>query len=194
MTTSKARPTAKRPRPIPPRSTRPPSPAASRPSRLRMALRFDHVPAARRAGPHRRAGSGARRHVSRFGPLPVLQLAHCLAADMARERTRVGRALAGAGARQHPRRVQPVPAAPRRRRKFKDLDVHAQVAADALAVRHHAAEALLRLACARLAPSSSGSATRQGCSARPRSTSKRVTTRSSMASPSGPGPTCGSPS
>ena len=36
---------------------------------------------------------------------------------------------------------------------FKDLDVHVQVAADALAVRHHAAEALLRLACARLAPS-----------------------------------------
>lgn len=35
---------------------------------------------------------------------------------------------------------------------FKDLDVHAQVAADALAVRHHVAEALLRLACARLAP------------------------------------------
>jgi hypothetical protein len=34
----------------------------------------------------------------------------------------------------------------------KDLDVHAQVAADALAVRHHAAEALLRFACARLAP------------------------------------------
>lgn len=30
--------------------------------------------------------------------------------------------------------------------------MHAQVAADALAVRHHAAEALLRLACARLAP------------------------------------------
>jgi hypothetical protein len=38
---------------------------------------------------------------------------------------------------------------------FKDLDVHAQVAADALAVRHHAAEALLRFACARLAPSAS---------------------------------------
>lgn len=36
--------------------------------------------------------------------------------------------------------------------RFKDLDVHAQIAADALAVRHHAAEALLRLACARLAP------------------------------------------
>lgn len=35
---------------------------------------------------------------------------------------------------------------------FSELDVHAQVAADALAVRHHAAEALLRLACARLAP------------------------------------------
>ncbi len=35
---------------------------------------------------------------------------------------------------------------------FKDLDVHAQVAADALAVRHHAAEALLRFACARLPP------------------------------------------
>ena len=35
---------------------------------------------------------------------------------------------------------------------FKELDVHAQVAADALALRHHAAEALLRLACARLAP------------------------------------------
>jgi hypothetical protein len=34
---------------------------------------------------------------------------------------------------------------------FKDLDVHAQVAADALAVRHHAAEVLLRLGCARLA-------------------------------------------
>ncbi|MGY5884166.1 hypothetical protein [Modestobacter lacusdianchii] len=38
---------------------------------------------------------------------------------------------------------------------FKDLDVNAQVAADALALRHHAAEALLRLACARLAPSTS---------------------------------------
>jgi hypothetical protein len=38
---------------------------------------------------------------------------------------------------------------------FKVVDVHAQVAADALAVRHHAAEALLRFACARLAPSSS---------------------------------------
>jgi hypothetical protein len=38
---------------------------------------------------------------------------------------------------------------------FKVLDVHAQVAADALAVRHHAAEALLRFACARLAPSPS---------------------------------------
>jgi hypothetical protein len=37
---------------------------------------------------------------------------------------------------------------------FNDLDVHAQVAADALAVRHHAAEALLRLACVRLAPAS----------------------------------------
>ncbi|MGJ7442932.1 hypothetical protein [Aquipuribacter sp. MA13-6] len=37
---------------------------------------------------------------------------------------------------------------------FRALDVHAQVAADALAVRHHAAEALLRLACARLAPDS----------------------------------------
>lgn len=37
---------------------------------------------------------------------------------------------------------------------FRVLDVHAQVAADALAVRHHAAEALLRLACARLAPES----------------------------------------
>lgn len=36
---------------------------------------------------------------------------------------------------------------------FEDLDVRAQVAADALAVRHHAAEALLRFACARLAPS-----------------------------------------
>jgi hypothetical protein len=36
---------------------------------------------------------------------------------------------------------------------FKDQDVQAQVAADALAVRHHAAEALLRLASARLAPS-----------------------------------------
>jgi hypothetical protein len=35
---------------------------------------------------------------------------------------------------------------------FSELDVHAQVAADALAVRHHAAEALLRFACARLAP------------------------------------------
>ena len=34
---------------------------------------------------------------------------------------------------------------------FNMFDVRAQVAADALAVRHHAAEALLRLACARLA-------------------------------------------
>jgi hypothetical protein len=41
---------------------------------------------------------------------------------------------------------------PARDGPFKDLDVHAQVAADALAVRHHAAEALIRLACARLAP------------------------------------------
>ena len=44
---------------------------------------------------------------------------------------------------------RPVAAGP-----FRVLDVHAQVAADALAVRHHAAEALLRLACARLAPNS----------------------------------------
>lgn len=36
---------------------------------------------------------------------------------------------------------------------FKDLEVHAQIAADALAVRHHAAEALVRFACAVLAPS-----------------------------------------
>lgn len=35
---------------------------------------------------------------------------------------------------------------------FKDVNVDAQIAADALAVRHHAAEALVRLACARLAP------------------------------------------
>ena len=35
---------------------------------------------------------------------------------------------------------------------FKELDVRAQIAADALAVRHHAAEALVRLACAVLAP------------------------------------------
>lgn len=41
---------------------------------------------------------------------------------------------------------------------FEVLDVHAQVAADALAVRHHAAEALLRLACARLAPELPGGA------------------------------------
>ena len=41
---------------------------------------------------------------------------------------------------------------------FKDLDVHAQVAADALAVRHHAAEAVVRLACAVLAPSPSADA------------------------------------
>lgn len=41
---------------------------------------------------------------------------------------------------------------------FNMLDVHAQVAADALAVRHHAAEALLRLACARLAPQPLGGA------------------------------------
>jgi hypothetical protein len=41
---------------------------------------------------------------------------------------------------------------------FRELDVHAQVAADALAVRHHAAEALLRLACARLAPDALGGA------------------------------------
>lgn len=39
---------------------------------------------------------------------------------------------------------------------FNDIDVHAQVAADALAVRHHAAEALVRLACARLAPTRAG--------------------------------------
>ena len=41
---------------------------------------------------------------------------------------------------------------------FTNLDVHSQIAADALAVRHHAAEALLRLACARLAPESHGGA------------------------------------
>jgi hypothetical protein len=41
---------------------------------------------------------------------------------------------------------------------FTNLDVYAQVAADALAVRHHAAEALLRLACARLAPEPLGGA------------------------------------
>src|SRR5664279_3075959 len=41
---------------------------------------------------------------------------------------------------------------------FKDLDVHAQVAADALAVRHHAAEAVVRLACAVLALSPSADA------------------------------------
>lgn len=41
---------------------------------------------------------------------------------------------------------------------FEVLDVHAQVAADALTVRHHAAEALLRLACARLVPEPSGGA------------------------------------
>lgn len=41
---------------------------------------------------------------------------------------------------------------------FSELDVHAQVAADALAVRHHAAEALLRFACARLVPSASAGA------------------------------------
>jgi hypothetical protein len=35
---------------------------------------------------------------------------------------------------------------------YKELDVHGQVASDALAIRHHTAEALLRLACARLAP------------------------------------------
>lgn len=35
---------------------------------------------------------------------------------------------------------------------FKGLDVDAQIAADSLAVRHHAAEALVRFACARLAP------------------------------------------
>lgn len=38
---------------------------------------------------------------------------------------------------------------------FRRLDVHSQVAAEALAVRHHAAEALLRLTCARLAPTNS---------------------------------------
>ena len=38
---------------------------------------------------------------------------------------------------------------------FQGVDVHAQVAAEALAVRHHAAESLLRLACARLAPTNS---------------------------------------
>lgn len=41
---------------------------------------------------------------------------------------------------------------------LRELDVHAQVAADAFAVRHHAAEALLRLACARLAPDALGGA------------------------------------
>ena len=41
---------------------------------------------------------------------------------------------------------------------FEVLDVHAQVAADALNVRHHAAEVLLRLACARLVPEPSGGA------------------------------------
>lgn len=41
---------------------------------------------------------------------------------------------------------------------FKTIDVGAQVAADAFAVRHHAAEALLRLTLARLAPPTSGSA------------------------------------
>ncbi len=35
---------------------------------------------------------------------------------------------------------------------FMGIDVDAQIAADALAVRHHAAEALVRLACARLTP------------------------------------------
>ena len=35
---------------------------------------------------------------------------------------------------------------------YNELDVHGQVAADTLAVRHHTAEALLRLACAQLAP------------------------------------------
>jgi hypothetical protein len=35
--------------------------------------------------------------------------------------------------------------------RYKELDVHGQVAADALAVPHHAAEALLRLGWARLA-------------------------------------------
>ncbi len=40
---------------------------------------------------------------------------------------------------------------------FKDLDVYAQVATDALSVRHHAAESLLRLACARLVPSEAAS-------------------------------------
>ena len=41
---------------------------------------------------------------------------------------------------------------------FEELDVHAQVAADVLSVRHHAAEALLRLACARLMPEPSDGA------------------------------------
>jgi hypothetical protein len=41
---------------------------------------------------------------------------------------------------------------------FDKLDVHAQVAADALSVRHHAAEAVVRLACARLAPQPLGGA------------------------------------
>ena len=36
--------------------------------------------------------------------------------------------------------------------RYKQLDVHAQVTADALAVRHHTAEALLRLTWARLDP------------------------------------------
>jgi hypothetical protein len=36
--------------------------------------------------------------------------------------------------------------------RYKQLDVHAQVAADALAVRHQTADALLRLTWARLDP------------------------------------------
>jgi hypothetical protein len=40
----------------------------------------------------------------------------------------------------------------RRTWRGRELDVHAQVAADALAVRHHTAEALLRLTWARLDP------------------------------------------
>lgn len=38
---------------------------------------------------------------------------------------------------------------------FRAVDVHAQIAADAFTLRHHAAEALVRLACARLTPEES---------------------------------------
>lgn len=49
--------------------------------------------------------------------------------------------------------VPPVPSAARGRWPFEVPDLLAQIAADAPAVCHHAAEALLRFACARFTPS-----------------------------------------